>query len=122
MDRRGDYREPTVAANSPAVPLHGGPRMQPVGGEHALAVEHPTRSRFRTADPAVGAANDCVQPQRDRPRRERHRRRRDGPRGAASNNQMSPVCTSSRLMLYVHLSAIEAVMPSRIGPNSMRRS
>ena len=45
--------------------------MQPVGGEHALAVEHPTRSRFRTADPAVRAANDCVQPKRDRPRRER---------------------------------------------------
>ena len=48
-----------------------GPRMQPVGDEHALAVEHPTRSRFRTADPAVRAANDCVQPKRDRPRRER---------------------------------------------------
>ena len=36
--------------------------MQPVGGEHALAVEHPTRSRLRTADSAVRAANDCVQP------------------------------------------------------------
>ena len=38
-----------------------GPRMQPVGGEHALAVEDPARSRNRTTDSAVRAANDCVQ-------------------------------------------------------------
>ena len=35
--------------------------MQPVGGEHALAVEDPARSRNRTTDSAVRAANDCVQ-------------------------------------------------------------
>ena len=45
--------------------------MQPVGGEHALAVEDPARSRIRTTDSAVRAANDCVQPKRDRQRRER---------------------------------------------------
>ena len=61
----------TGTNSCPRAPLHEGPRMQPVGGEHALAVEHPTRSRFRTADPAVRAANDWVQPKRDRPRRER---------------------------------------------------
>ena len=31
--------------------------MQPVGGEHALTVDHPARSRLRTTDPVERAAN-----------------------------------------------------------------
>ena len=55
MDRRGDFRYCQYFYNE-------GPKMQPVGSEHGLAVAHPTRSRIRTADSAVHAANDCVQP------------------------------------------------------------
>ena len=31
-----------------------------MGGEHALTVDHPGRSRVRTTDPVVRAANDRV--------------------------------------------------------------
>ena len=55
MDRRGDFRDRQYFYNEE-------PQMQPVGGEYAPAVGHPTRSRIRTADSAVHAANDCVQP------------------------------------------------------------
>ena len=50
---------PTVAGR---LPLHAGRWRQPVGGEHALTVDHPGRFRVRTTDPVVRVSNDRVRP------------------------------------------------------------
>ena len=56
MDPRGDCRDRELPGGTSTTYTRDG-EMQPVGGEHALTVEHPARSRLRTTCPVARAAN-----------------------------------------------------------------